>query len=125
MKTILSFLLILSIHSSYAQEKKGISYGFEGQLSVATDGRGVFTNFGGPGLKLKTKNFNLLFNMMPSLRFQKDDTKPFIIPVLGVGPQLQILKSKRLIFTFPAYYFVTEKKWTFAAGLGYVLTNGK
>lgn len=125
MKGKILTIIFLPIFLAFSQEKSKISLGFEGQLSVASDGKGVFTNFGGPGLKLKTQAFNLSFLMMPSLRFQNDDPKPFVIPVLGVGPQLQVLKSKRLIFTFPAYYFVIEKKWTFAAGLGYVLSKGK
>jgi hypothetical protein len=125
MKTLLSYLLILISYCSYNQEKNGISIGLEGQLAFATDGRGIFTNFGGPGIKLKTKAFNLSFLMMPSLRFQNDDPKPFVIPVLGVGPQFNVLKNKRLILTFPAYYYVLEKRWTLAAGLGYVLTKPK
>lgn len=119
---VLSFLIIKTF---CAQDKKSLEWGFEGQIATTTDSKGVFVNFGGPGIKLKTKYFNLSLNMMPSLRFQEEGTKPLVTPILGVGPQIYLLKQKKLLFTFPAYYYSSIQKWVFTAGLGYVLTNGK
>jgi hypothetical protein len=123
-KYLLLYLLLTSLYT-YSQEVKTISFGIEGQVAASTNGEGVFVNFGGPGIKLKTRYFNISFNMMPSIRFQEDITKPLVTPILGTGPQIYFLKNKRLLFTFPAYYYITSQKWIFTAGIGYVLTNGK
>jgi hypothetical protein len=123
----LVFLLctIIIIGNISAQESTKFEWGFEGQISATTDSKGVFVNFGGPGLKLKTKFINVSLNMMPSLRFQEDGTKPFVTPILGGGPQLYFLKKKKLILSFPAYYYSSTQKWVFTTGLGYVITTSK
>lgn len=119
---VLSFLII---DTFCAQDKRSLEWGFEGQIATTTDSKGVFVNFGGPGIKLKTKFVNVSFNMMPSLRFQEDATKPFVTPILGAGPQLYFLKKKKLLLSFPAYYYSSTQKWVFTAGLGYVITTSK
>lgn len=97
----------------------------EGQLVAATDGKGVFLNAGGPALKFHFKKFAISVNMMPSLRFQEDGSKPFVTPILGAGPQLYFLKDKRFILSFPWYYYTSSQVWTFTAGAGYLLTKPK
>ena len=97
----------------------------EGQLAVSTDGKGVFFNMGGPNIKFVYPKFSFAINMMPSLRFQEDKVKSFVTPMLGFGPQFYFLKDKRFLVSFPAYYNTGNSKWTFTAGLGYVLTKKK
>lgn len=123
---ILVFLLFTTIIGNInAQENTKFEWGFDGQISATTDSKGLFVNFGGPGLKFKTKFVNVSFNMMPSLRFQEDETKPLVTPILGVGPQLYFLTKKKLILSFPSYYYTSAQKWVFTAGLGYVITTSK
>lgn len=122
---LVMLIYLLLVMKVLSQENTKIEWGFEGQIATTTDSKGVFVNFGGPGIKLKTKFVNVSFNMMPSLRFQEDATKPFVTPILGVGPQLYFLKKKKLILSFPAYYFSNAQKWVFTAGIGYVITTSK
>ena len=123
--SLVFLLCTIIIGNISAQESTKFEWGFEGQISATTDSKGVFVNFGGPGLKLKTKFINVSFNMMPSLRFQEDGAKPFVTPILGGGPQLNFLKKKKLILSFPAYYYSSTQKWVFTTGLGYVITTSK
>lgn len=81
-------------------------------------------NFGGPGLRwIYPKVFQLGIDLMPSLRFQKEEPKSIVTPLLGFGPQLFFLKEKKLILSIPFYYNVTQNKWGMTAGLGYILTT--
>ncbi len=125
MKHIFSLLLFFTCQLLTAQDQKSAELSFEGQIAATTNGKGCFINFGGPGIKLKAKSFHFAINMLPSLRFQKEDPKPLITPILGVGPQFYFLKSKRLILSFPIYYYAPNHKWEFSAGIGYVLTQKK
>ena len=109
----------------FSQDEQKASFNIEGQLAVTTDGTGVFVNMGGPNLKFNFSKFSLAINMMPSLRFQEDKVKSFVTPMLGGGPQLYFLKDKRFVLSFPAYYNTNTNKWTFTAGVGYVLTKKK
>jgi hypothetical protein len=123
--SLVFLLCTIIIGNISAQESTKFEWAFDGQISATTDSKGVFVNFGGPGLKLKTKFINVSLNMMPSLRFQEDGTKPFVTPILGGGPQLYFLKKKKLILSFPAYYYSSTQKWVFTTGLGYVITTSK
>ena len=116
-------MLVIMLHSYMAASQVSAGFYMEGQVAVTSDGRGVFTNFGGPGLKFHFNPFTLSFQMMPSLRFQNEVGRPLVTPMLGVGPQLYLLKNKRLVLSFPSYYTASDHTWTFTAGLGYVLTN--
>lgn len=110
---------------SLAQSNDSFEMSFEGQLAVVTNGKGCFVNFGGPGIKFKMKEVDMKLNMMPSLRFQKEGPKPFITPLLGFGPQFYFTKSKRLLLSFPIYYYASTYKWEFTGGIGYVITSKK
>lgn len=125
MRIIISICLLTLVHIAYSQDKKKIEFTSEGQIALVTNGKGFFVNFGGPGIKFKTKAVDIKLNMMPSLRFQKEDPKPFITPLLGVGPQFYFTKSKRFILSFPFYYYPSLYKWEFTGGIGYVITSKK
>jgi hypothetical protein len=123
---ILFFLFILTTVSVLGQqEQKLTSFNLEGQIAATTDGKGVFVNFGGPTLKFNFDKVTFGINFMPSLRFQEDKVKALVTPTLGFGPQLYLLKNKKFILSFPAYYNTNTNVWTFTAGLGYVLTTKK
>ena len=123
-KIIVLYFMILS-GFSFSQEEAKASLNVEGQIGVTIDGTGVFANMGGPNIKFNFSKFSLAFNMMPSLRFQEDKVKSFVTPMLGVGPQIYLLKDKRVVLSFPSYYNTNTNKWTFTAGVGYVLTKKK
>ncbi len=118
-------ICLITNYFSFAQEEQKASFNIEGQLAVTTDGTGVFANMGGPNIKFNFSKFSLALNMMPSLRFQEDKVKSFVTPMLGVGPQIYLLKDKRVVLSFPSYYNTNTNKWTFTAGVGYVLTKKK
>ena len=118
-------LILVSVSAHSQSEQKQTSFNLEGQIAVATDGKGVFFNMGGPNVKFNFSKFSLAINMMPSLRFQEDKVKSFVTPMLGFGPQIYFLKDKRFLLSFPAYYNTGNNQWTFTAGLGYVLTKKK
>lgn len=97
----------------------------EGQVALTTNGKGVYLNLGGPGVRFTFANFALGFNLMPTLRFQKEEPKSFVTPLLGFGPQLYLPKSKRLVLSLPLYYNTTKNRWLLTAGLGYLFTKPK
>ena len=118
---MLLFVFAVSCENVLGQNpESAVNWSFDGQLVLTTNGQGVFTNFGGPGLKLNFEKCAFSINMMPSLRMEKREGYPMITTALGVGPQFYFLK-KRAILSFPAYYNVTSHNWTFSAGFGYVL----
>ena len=116
--------LLTAAHLS-AQTAKPYEFNMEGQLVAVTDGKGIFLNAGGPGLKFHFRYFAVSLNMMPSLRFEKEDHKPLVTPMLGCGPQLYFLKERRLVFSFPCYYNQSSRVWTYTAGIGYVFSGKK
>jgi hypothetical protein len=120
---IITFLLVN--RNTFSQEEAKTSLNIEGQVAISTDGKGVFVNMGGPNIKFSFSKFNVALNMFPSLRFQEDKVKSFVTPMLGFGPQIYFLKDKRVLLAFPTYYNTTTNKWTFTAGIGYVLTKKK
>lgn len=122
------FALLFGVKSYSQSEIKAadrFQWSFEGQFVAATDGRGMYTNFGGPGVKWNFKHFSIGFNMMPSLRFENQPNTPLITPILGTGPQLYLLKNRRLIISAPMYYIANRQMWTFNGGIGYVITTKK
>ena len=125
MRVFFLICIVLSINGVFSQQKKSFELSSEGQIALVTNGRGFFVNFGGPGIKFKMKALDVKLNMMPSLRFQKENPKPYITPLLGFGPQIYFTKSKRLLLSFPIYYYPSTYKWEFTAGLGYVITSKK
>ena len=104
-------------------EQPKTQFNLEGQIALATDGKGVFVNMGGPSIKFNFSKFSMAINMMPSLRFQEDKVKSFVTPMLGFGPQFYFLKDKRFLLSFPAYYNTGTNQWTFTGGFGYILTK--
>jgi len=122
-RSILLLTIVFWTSCLVAQAEKSFSFSMEGQLVATTDGKGLFVNAGGPGLKFHFSKWAISINMMPSLRFQDDRPKPLVTPILGCGPQLYFLKEKRLVLSFPCYYYTNSHVWTFTAGLGYVLTR--
>ena len=124
MKTgIISTIFLLISICSLGQNETKAKLNIEGQLALTTDGKGVFFNMGGPTIKFVYPKFSFAINMMPSLRFQEDKVKSLVTPMLGFGPQIYFLKDKRFLVSFPAYYNTGNNKWTFTAGLGFVLTK--
>lgn len=124
-KRLLCAAVVLITTTANAQEEKKFEWSMDGQVVCATNGVGMFTNFGGPGLRFNFKHFSVGYNMMPTLRFENQANVPLVTPILGTGPQFYFLKKKKLVLSFPAYYLASEHKWTYTAGIGYVLTNKK
>ncbi len=125
-KKILFAVVVLVASTAFSQDDKKFEWSMEGQVVCTTNGVGMYTNFGGPGLRFNFKHFSVGYNMMPSLRFENNiPNTPLVTPILGTGPQLYFLKKKKLVLSFPAYYVTSDHKWTFTAGIGYVLTNKK
>lgn len=120
-----ALVLVAVVPVLNAQAEKPYEFNIEGQIVAVTDGKGIFLNAGGPGLKFHFRHFAVSVNMMPSLRFQKEDLKPLVTPMLGCGPQLYFLKERRLVFSFPCYYNQTSRVWSFTAGVGYVFSGKK
>lgn len=113
---LIALMLSVAIPSVLFAQKK-----VEGQVALTTNGRGVFLNFGGPGVKFFQGLLGI--NLMPTLRFQREEPKSFVTPLLGFGPQLFLLKEKKMILSIPFYYNASNNKWTMSAGLGYILTT--
>ena len=126
-KKLVNILFLFSMFSVFAQqqEQKTAVFNIEGQIAVATDGKGAFLNLGGPNVKFNFSKVAVAINFMPSLRFQEDKVKSFVTPILGFGPQFYFLKNKRTILSFPAYYNTSNNQWIFTAGIGYVLKKSK
>ena len=97
----------------------------EGQIAITTNGKAVWYNMGGPTLKFNFRKFAIAISMLPSLKFEDDAPKPFVVPILGVGPQVYFLKNKRAILSFPCYYIASRNSWELSGGVGYVLTKPK
>jgi len=116
--------IALVFNNVLAQEEKKFEWNMEGQIVVTTNGKAVFTNFGGPGLRFNFKHFSIGYNMMPSLRFEENSGHSLVTPMLGTGPQIYLFR-KKMVISAPAYYNAVTHEWTYSVGLGYVLTNGK
>lgn len=121
----LSAFIFLNSFSIKAQQTAEVKFNLEGQLAATTDGRGIFINVGGPAVKFNFKKVAFSLQMMPSLRFHKEIGRPLVTPMLGCGPQIYFLRQRRLILSFPAYYYSSSHVWHFTAGLGYVINFKK
>ncbi len=119
------FTLIFSLYAIIVsgQEKdksqQPITATFSGQVSLTTDGKGLFFNMGGPGLKMEiTPKIAVSVNMFPSLRYEYSSTDADIKPFLGTGLQIYF---KRFIVAAPFYYLPNTKNWVVTAGIGWKL----
>lgn len=104
---------------------KKFDLSFDGQIVVATNGDAIFTNFGGPGLRMKPgKSLAFTINMLPSLSFIESAPRPLVTPTLGVGFQVSY---KQFILCLPLYYVPPKgsnvQNWTMAFGIGYRLSK--
>lgn len=119
MKAIFLTLLSILAFSTFAQDKAkpSIKPTLSGQLAVSTNGKDIFANMGGPGLKLEiTPKIAVSANMFPSLRYQKSTDDADIKPFLGAGFQVYF---KKFIVLMPVYYVPTSKQWTVTGGIGW------
>jgi hypothetical protein len=98
-------------------KKNSVSAGFSlvGQVSVATNGEAIFTNFGGPNVKFEKKKFWICVSMFPSLRFMNDAPRATVIPTLGTG---LLVGYGKLYFIAPGYYNNVTNQWSLALGVG-------
>jgi hypothetical protein len=123
----LTFILVLYIGICpvlFAQsEKQGVTMNLEGQLMASANAKNLFINIGGPALKFSFPKFTIGINVYPSFRFEFPVSELQVIPVLGVGPQLNFLKDKRFVIAFPCYYSTSTKYWSATAGIGFVFTK--
>jgi hypothetical protein len=121
-KIRLSIILLLAVIqiSAVAQKKSIVSASITGSVMLTTDGSSLFYNMGGPGVKFTKNNWMLGINMLPSLRFFKDDPRPFITPMLGAGI---LIGYKRLMVGVPLYYLSAKSEWIISAGVGVKLGN--
>lgn len=128
MKLVIKYVwFIFFIQSGYSQTetKPEPSLNMEGQFAVTTNGKAIWYNMGGPSVKFGFKNVAFGVSMFPSLKFEKDDPRPIVVPILGVGPQIYFLKNKRFVISFPCYYIASRNSWEITGGLGYVLSKPK
>ncbi len=86
-----------------------------GSAMLSTDGKSVFFNMGGPGIKLSAKNWSTSISMIPSLRLFEDNPRPLVTPLLGGTLNFSY---KRWIIGFPCYYLAAKNNWIFTAGAG-------
>ena len=110
---------------SQAENKPKASFNIEGQVAVTSNGKAIWYYMGGPAIKFNFSKFSLSIGMFPSLKFEDDEPRPIVVPILGVGPQLHFLKHKRLLLSFPCYYIAARNAWEITGGIGYVLTKPK
>lgn len=124
-KYVIAAAIALAGLTAAGQEaKSNFNVGLEGQVAVTTNGKSVFANMGGPCLKLSLRQAALGLSMFPSLKFEQDGSRSVVTPILGVGPQLYLF-GKRLVLSFPCYYYAAKNVWVGTAGLGYVFTRSK
>ena len=107
--------LFLSVEQVSAQKKEVVSASITGAAIVSTDGKSVFFNMGGPGIKVAKKDWMASINLLPSLRFFEDNPRPFVTPILGTGV---CIGYKRFILAVPFYYLSAKAEWIVTAGIG-------
>ncbi len=125
MKSFLVFCLMFTTISAFSQEEQKSSLNIEGQFAVATNGKDVFVNFGGPALKFNYTKVAFAWNFMPSVRFHDQNGTLQVTPILGTGLQVYGWKDKRFILSVPFYYLASNNTWIGTLGVGYVLTKPK
>jgi len=109
------FVLIFFHNISLAQKTNTISATITGSAVVSTDGKSVFFNMGGPGIRVAKKDWMASINLLPSLRFFEDQPRPFVTPILGTGV---FIGYKRFIVAVPLYYLSARSEWIVTAGIG-------
>jgi hypothetical protein len=124
--TIIIAFLIIFYPVIFAQvDKQQFNMNLEGQLVVTANEKALFINMGGPAIKLLFTKFSIAINMYPSFKFEVPVSKLVVTPLLGLGPQLNLLKDKRFVIAFPCYYQASKSIWTATAGIGYIFTKPK
>jgi hypothetical protein len=113
--SIMILLLVFSFVKLYAQKKEVTMSSITGSMMISTDGKSIFYNMGGPGIKFTKDKLTIGFNMLPSLRFFKDDPRPLVTPLLGAG---LIIGYKRFIIGMPVYYLAAKTSWIISGGIG-------
>jgi hypothetical protein len=122
--TIMILLFIGICPMLFAQsEKQSVTMNLEGQFIATANAEALFLNIGGPALKFSFPKFSISIDMYPSLKFEFPVSKFVVLPMLGVGPQVNFLKGRRFVIAFPFYYYSTTKNWRATAGIGYVFTK--
>lgn len=119
------FILFAHMNLAQTEIKNEPSLNLEGQVAVSTNGKAMWYNMGGPAIKFNFKRIAFGIGMFPSLKFQQDEPRPIMMPILGVGPQFYFLKNRRFVLSFPCYYLSAHNSWELTAGIGYVLTRPK
>ena len=123
-------LLMISTLSPFlffSQDKEKVNplCNIEGQIAVTTNGKAFWYNMGGPTFKWSFDNLALGLSFMPSLKFEQDKPRPYVVPILGAGPQIYLFKKKQLVLSFPFYYIASRNAWEFTGGIGYVFSKLK
>ena len=108
-------LLNIICLTAFSQTDKKFSTSLTGTVMVSTDGKSVFYNMGGPGVKLSGKKWSTSLCMIPSLRFFEDEPRPLVTPLLGLSLNVSY---KRWIIGFPCYYLASRNIWILSAGAG-------
>jgi hypothetical protein len=114
-KSSSSILFSIICLTGFSQSTKTFSTSITGSAMLSTDGKSVFFNMGGPGIKLSAKNWSTSISMIPSLRFFEDDPRPIVTPLLGVGLNVSY---KRWVLGFPCYYLASKSMWILSVGAG-------
>ncbi len=116
---LLSLLMFAFFHQAYSQEESPKSFIWSGQFVATTNGTSIFTNFGGPSIKVDfSKKSAVSLGMLPSIRInlEEKDINRIVQPILGIGLQFQY---KKMILAMPAYYLPTPKNyWSLTGGVG-------
>lgn len=112
---LFAFFFLMNPCSLFAQNKEVVSASITGSVMVSTDGESLFYNMGGPGIKFTKDQFYISVNMLPTLRYFKDEPRPFVTPLLGTG---LIIGYKRFIIGMPVYYLAAKASWIISGGIG-------
>jgi hypothetical protein len=107
--------IVFSFNKLLAQKKDINMTSITGSMMISTDGNSFFYNMGGPGVKFAKEKWTISLNMLPSLRFFKDEPRPLVSPLLGAG---LIIGYKRFIFGMPVYYLTAKTSWIITGGVG-------
>ena len=114
-RTFITCLILCIASTGVFAQKTNAKAGFSGMLMAATDGRSVYVNLGGPGVKWSKEEWSAGVYMLPTLRLRDDKPRPLVTPTLGAGV---IIGYCKLLFGIPVYYSAADLKWKVAFGLG-------
>jgi hypothetical protein len=114
-------LALLSFAPASAQSKKA-DWSITGMAAVLYDGNSAYFTLGGPSISVKSGRFQAGVNMLPSLRYQRDEKSNSreIIPTLGTGLTIGYAKVCLLL---GFYYYPSTSSWRFATGVGFRFKN--